>query len=94
MSINKLRAGIDTGLGTPNSQGGDITINANTGTGGKVEITSQAIFGIELRAKLTEKSDITASSELGIAGVININAPDTSSIQNSFTELSPVIDTC
>ncbi len=71
----------------------DITANAFTGTGGNVEIYSQGIFGIESRPKLTEKSDITASSEQGIAGVININVPDTSSIQNSFTELSPVIDT-
>jgi large exoprotein involved in heme utilization and adhesion len=71
----------------------DITANAFTGTGGNVEIYSQGIFGIESRPKLTEKSDITASSEQGVAGVININVPDTSSIQNSFTELSPVIDT-
>ncbi len=71
----------------------DITANAFTGTGGKVEINSQGIFGIESRTKLTEKSDITASSEQGVSGVININAPDTSSIQNSFTELPPVIDT-
>ncbi len=70
----------------------DITANAFTGTGGNVEIISQGIFGIESRPKLTEKSDITASSELGVSGVININAPDTSSIQNSFSELSPVID--
>ncbi|AVH64076.1 hypothetical protein CDG77_29490 [Nostoc sp. 'Peltigera membranacea cyanobiont' 213] len=71
----------------------DITANAFTGIGGKVEINSQGIFGIESRPKPTEKSDITASSELGVAGVININAPDTSSIKNSFTELPPVIDT-
>ncbi|MEH2195236.1 MAG: filamentous hemagglutinin N-terminal domain-containing protein [Nostoc sp.] len=71
----------------------DITANAFTGTGGKVEINSQGIFGIESRAKPTKKSDITASSELGVSGVIKINAPDTSSIQNGFTELSPVIDT-
>ncbi|MBD2565246.1 MULTISPECIES: beta strand repeat-containing protein [Nostoc] len=71
----------------------DITANAFTGTGGKVEINSQGIFGIESRTKPTEKSDITASSEQGVSGVININAPDTSSIQNSFTELPPVIDT-
>ncbi len=51
------------------------------------------MFGIEARTKPTEKRDITASSELGVSGVIKINAPDTSSIQNSFTELSPVIDT-
>ncbi|MDZ8036082.1 MAG: filamentous hemagglutinin, partial [Nostoc sp. DedSLP04] len=71
----------------------DITANAFTGTGGNVEIKSQGIFGIEARPKPTEKSDITASSEQGVAGVININAPDTSSIKNSFTELPPVIDT-
>ncbi|MDZ8134181.1 MAG: S-layer family protein [Nostoc sp. DedQUE04] len=71
----------------------DITANAFTGTGGNVEIKSQGIFGIEARPKPTEKSDITASSEQGIAGAININALDTSSIQNSFTELPPVIDT-
>ncbi|MFS0513313.1 beta strand repeat-containing protein [Nostoc sp. UIC 10607] len=71
----------------------DISANAFTGTGGKVEINSQGIFGIESQTKPTEKSDITASSEQGVSGVININAPDTSSIQNSFTELPPVIDT-
>ncbi|MHC5733201.1 MAG: hypothetical protein ACYTXY_56080, partial [Nostoc sp.] len=72
----------------------DISANAYTGTGGKVQINSQGIFGIQSRRKLTEKSDITASSALGISGVIKINAPDTNSIQNSFTEFSPnVIDT-
>ncbi|MCW5312364.1 filamentous hemagglutinin N-terminal domain-containing protein [Nostoc sp. KVJ3] len=71
----------------------DIAANAFTGTGGNVKIKSEGIFGIESRPKPTEKSDITASSELGVAGTISINVPDTSSIQNSFTELSPVIDT-
>ncbi|MEH2210699.1 beta strand repeat-containing protein [Nostoc sp.] len=74
-------------------EGSDIIANAFTGTGGNVEIKSQGVFGIEARPKPTEKSDITASSEQGIAGTISINAPDTSSIQNSFTELFPVIDT-
>ncbi|MEH2204945.1 MAG: filamentous hemagglutinin N-terminal domain-containing protein [Nostoc sp.] len=72
----------------------DITANAFTGSGGNIQINSQGIFGIESRPKLTEKSDITASSELGVSGVTNINTPDNSSIQNSFTGLSPnVIDT-
>ncbi|MEH1827017.1 MAG: filamentous hemagglutinin N-terminal domain-containing protein [Nostoc sp.] len=72
----------------------DIKANAYTGSGGRVQINSQGIFGIESRPKPTEKSDITASSELGVSGTTNINAPDTSSIQNSFTGLSPnVIDT-
>ncbi|MEH2047811.1 MAG: hypothetical protein V7L12_31995 [Nostoc sp.] len=72
----------------------DISANAFTGSGGNIQINSQGIFGIESRPKLTEKSDITASSELGVSGVTNINTPDNSSIQNSFTGLSPnVIDT-
>ena len=71
----------------------DITANAFTGTGGNVKINSQGIFGIEPQTKPTGKSEITASSQLGLAGTISINVPDTSSIQNSFTQLSPVIDT-
>ncbi|MFN6455019.1 MAG: filamentous hemagglutinin N-terminal domain-containing protein [Nostoc sp. EfeVER01] len=72
----------------------DISADAYTGSGGRVQINSQGIFGIESRSKPTEKSDITASSQLGISGITNINAPDTSSIQNSFTEASSnVIDT-
>ena len=72
----------------------DITANAYTGSGGRVQINSQGIFGIESRPKLTEKSDITASSQLGISGITNINAPDTTSIQNSFSGAFPnVIDT-
>ncbi|MEH2231139.1 MAG: filamentous hemagglutinin N-terminal domain-containing protein [Nostoc sp.] len=65
----------------------DISANAFTGTGGNIQINSQGIFGIESRPKLTEKSDITASSELGVSGITNINTPDNSSIQNSLTEL-------
>ncbi|MEH2038787.1 beta strand repeat-containing protein, partial [Nostoc sp.] len=72
----------------------DISANAFTGSGGNIQINSQGIFGIESRPKLTQRSDITASSELGVSGVTNINTPDNSSIQNSFTGLSPnVIDT-
>ena len=71
----------------------DITANAFAGNGGQVDITSSGIFGIETQQSLTDKSDITASSEEAIAGETNINTDDTSSIQNSFTELPPNIDT-
>ncbi|WP_230967101.1 two-partner secretion domain-containing protein [Nostoc sp. NZL] len=72
----------------------DIRANAYTGSGGRVQINSQGIFGIESRPQPTEKSDITASSELGVSGITDINAPDTTSIQNSFTGAFPnVIDT-
>ncbi|MBN4005476.1 filamentous hemagglutinin N-terminal domain-containing protein [Nostoc sp. LPT] len=72
----------------------DISADAYTGSGGRVQINSQGIFGIEARPKPIEKSDITASSELGVSGITNINAPDTSYILNSFTGLPPnIIDT-
>ncbi|AFY55547.1 filamentous hemagglutinin family N-terminal domain protein [Rivularia sp. PCC 7116] len=75
------------------SENSDITANAYLGNGGRVNINSNGIFGIETQPSLTNKSDITASSEEAIAGETNINTDDTSSIQNSFTELSPNIDT-
>jgi filamentous hemagglutinin family protein len=54
----------------------DISADAYTGKGGNVEIMAQDIFGTESRRKNTPQSDITASSELGIDGVVKINTPD------------------
>ncbi|MUG96606.1 hypothetical protein F7734_31430 [Scytonema sp. UIC 10036] len=72
----------------------DLTANAYTGAGGQVQINSQGIFGIEVRSRDTNRSDITASSELGVAGVTNINSPDTSSLRNSLNQLPEnIIDT-
>ncbi len=41
--------------------------------GGNVNITTQGIFGIAFRDRLTPLSDITASSEFGLAGNVTIN---------------------
>jgi large exoprotein involved in heme utilization and adhesion len=65
----------------------DITANAFEGRGGNIHINSQGIFGIESRSQRTERSDITASSELGVAGEIALIAPDNSTIVNSLSEL-------
>ena len=54
----------------------DITANAFTGRGGNINITAQGIYGIEFRPKVTVLSDITASSEFGVNGVVEINTPD------------------
>jgi filamentous hemagglutinin family protein len=54
----------------------DITANAFTGQGGRVEINAQGLFGIQFRPQLTPLSDITASSERGAPGVVTINTPD------------------
>lgn len=54
----------------------DITANAFTGSGGRVDITAQGIYGLEFRPSLTPFSDITVSSDSGIDGVVSINTPD------------------
>lgn len=54
----------------------NISANAFTGNGGKVNITTQGIFGISPRPQSTILSDITASSQQGIQGEINITEPD------------------
>jgi len=58
------------------SENSDITANAFQGSGGRINITDQGIFGIEYRKQPTPLSDITASSQLGISGSVNINTLD------------------
>ncbi len=58
------------------SENSDITANAFTGRGGNAQINTQGVFGIQSRSQLTPQSDITASSERGIQGVVTINQPD------------------
>ncbi len=57
-------------VGVENS---DIIANAFQGNGGNIDINTQGIFGLQFREKLTEESDITASSEFGVDGVVKIN---------------------
>ena len=54
----------------------DISANAFTGSGGRVNVTAQGIFGTQFRSQLTPLSDITASSDFGAAGVVAITTPD------------------
>ncbi|AFY56729.1 filamentous hemagglutinin family N-terminal domain protein [Rivularia sp. PCC 7116] len=51
----------------------DIIANAVEGMGGNINITTQGIFGLEFRDELTEESDITASSQFGVNGTVQIN---------------------
>jgi len=55
----------------------DITANAFAGDGGNITLIAEGIFGLEAREEITAFSDITASSELGEQGVINIETPET-----------------
>ncbi len=63
------------------SENSDITANAFTGDGGNITITTRGLFGIEPRDQLSPFSDITASSELGADGVIEINRLNTDPIE-------------
>ncbi|HEY9832499.1 MAG TPA: S-layer family protein, partial [Stenomitos sp.] len=58
------------------SKGSDITANAVRGNGGRVNITTQGLLGIEFRPQLTPKNDITVSSEFGFIGDFQLNSPD------------------
>ncbi len=69
------------------AENSDIIANAFEGDGGRVNITAQGVFGIEPRPELTPLSDITASSEQGVSGIVVLNSPDDSFIENSLTEL-------
>lgn len=66
---------IDTDLliGQENS---DITATAVESRGGNIAINTQGIFGIEPRNSSTSESDITAVSDLGIDGIVEINRLD------------------
>jgi filamentous hemagglutinin family protein len=55
----------------------DITANAYTGKGGRVQIRAFRIYGTQLREKENpQTSDITASSQFGINGTVEINTPE------------------
>ena len=51
----------------------DIIANAVEGNGGNIDITTSGIFGLKSRDELTLESDISASSEFGVNGTVNIN---------------------
>ncbi|QIZ71328.1 two-partner secretion domain-containing protein [Oxynema aestuarii] len=56
----------------------DISANAVNSQGGQVRVTAQGIFGIQFRPQLSDRSDITASSDLGaeFSGVVEVNTPE------------------
>ncbi|MFB8788364.1 MAG: filamentous hemagglutinin N-terminal domain-containing protein [Potamolinea sp.] len=70
----------------------DIKANAFQGRGGNISIATQGIFGIEPRTKLTPKSDITASSEFGVNGVVAINTPEADPTRSLTTLPTDIVD--
>lgn len=69
------------------AENSDITANAFAGTGGRVSITAEGVFGIEPRLQRTALSDITASSEQGVSGIVALNTLDTGFITSNLTDL-------
>ncbi len=63
----------------------NITANAFDGKGGNVQITTQGLF-------LSSDSEITASSERGIDGVVEINRPDVDPNQGLTNLPTEVVD--
>ena len=54
----------------------DISANAYNGRGGNINITTNGIYGIQYRPKNTAFSDITASSQFGVNGTVNLFTPE------------------
>ncbi|MGJ5628363.1 filamentous hemagglutinin N-terminal domain-containing protein [Nostoc sp. CALU 1950] len=51
----------------------DIIANAFQGRGGNIQIATQGIIGLKFRPELTPENDITASSQFGVSGTVQVN---------------------
>ncbi|BAY30424.1 hypothetical protein NIES2107_22690 [Nostoc carneum NIES-2107] len=65
-----ITAGTIVALPDENS---DIVANAVLGNGGNIQIATQSILGLKYRPQLTSQSDITASSQFGVSGTVQVN---------------------
>jgi filamentous hemagglutinin family protein len=54
----------------------DIFANAFKGNGGNIQLATQGIFGLKFRPQRTPKNDITASSQFGLSGNVQISTLD------------------
>ena len=70
----------------------DITANAESGDAGNIFIEASDVIGIQFREQVTELSDITVSSDLGLEGTVVVRNPDTL-VEQTVTDTTPdVID--
>ena len=74
------------------AENSDISANANQGNGGNIDITATGIYGIAFREARTNLSDITASSQFGISGAVNLNTPETQVNQENIEQSAEVVD--
>ncbi len=81
-------------LAFPSSgDGNDIIANAQRGDGGNINITAEALLGIEERPAIpgNRTNDIDASSEFGLSGNVTFNVPDTNNFQETAELSSNVV---
>ena len=81
---------IDTDFIIAFPQNNDILATAQQGQGGNINITAEALFGIEERSLSLFTNDISASSEFSLDGDIAIDTPDVdpaSSLENLPTNI-------
>jgi filamentous hemagglutinin family protein len=57
------------------SENSDITARAIQQRGGTIQIAARGLYGLRYQPRLTPFSDITASSDFGLAGSVQIAAP-------------------
>ncbi|ESA36005.1 filamentous hemagglutinin family n-terminal domain protein [Leptolyngbya sp. Heron Island J] len=84
-----LADGLIVALPNENS---DITANAFEGDGGNIQITADGIVGLQFRPELTPLSDITASSQFGVDGIVQIQTPDLDASQGTVELPSDLTD--
>ncbi|MEM9276621.1 MAG: filamentous hemagglutinin, partial [Cyanobacteria bacterium P01_F01_bin.143] len=77
---------------TPN-QNSDIVANALQGSGGNINISAEAIFGIEERPLNDITNDINASSEFGLDGNVSIDTPDINRLQTDIELPNSIVET-
>ena len=65
----------------------DITANAFSGSGGRVDISARDIIGLEFQDELTPLSDITASSVIGEDGITEFNRLTNVDVQEGLNDL-------
>ncbi|MFK8185093.1 MAG: hypothetical protein AB8B99_17110 [Phormidesmis sp.] len=70
----------------------DIIANAEQGRGGNIDIVSQNILGTAFRDRLTAESDISASSEFGINGTVDLDTPTVDPASGIVALPSTVVD--
>ncbi|MEM1293329.1 MAG: filamentous hemagglutinin N-terminal domain-containing protein [Cyanobacteria bacterium P01_H01_bin.162] len=76
------------------AENSDITASASLGNGGNVTVQARGVFGIAFRDTLTPESDITATSEFGLSGTVNLDVLDTGFLENNLSAFDEtVVDT-